>query len=86
MKSNVKSRLYFSAYPLKAIKQPSASTEPGMSSPYLRLVLAGKSKASSRVRIFPMANPYRKEKTGFKPVKPAKNVEPRGTDWFNHYE
>jgi hypothetical protein len=86
MKSTAKSSLYFSAYPLKAIKEPSPST--GTGSPYLRSVLAGTGniKTSSRVRVFPMANPYKQPISVTKPVNPAKDVEASGDEWFNHYE
>jgi hypothetical protein len=85
MKSNAKAPLYFSAYPLKAIAESSSpSSSPGQT-PYLRSVLAGKSKTSSRVRVFPMANPYPK-KTVSKQVKPARQVDATGDEWFNHYE
>jgi hypothetical protein len=57
MKSNAKSSLYFSAYPLKAIKEPTPAS--GTESPYLRSVLSGSSNIkTSRVRVFPMVNPY----------------------------
>ncbi|HEX5651894.1 MAG TPA: hypothetical protein VFX58_02405 [Chitinophagaceae bacterium] len=88
MKSNVKSPLYFSAYPLKAITGSTAAgtTTNQNQSPYLRSVLAGKPKTSSRIRVFPMANPYLVYKGIPKPVKPVKDVEASGDDWFNHYE
>jgi hypothetical protein len=53
MKSNVKSSLYFSAYPLKAIKDPSLVS--GIESPVLATTSHIK---TSRVRVSPMANPY----------------------------
>jgi hypothetical protein len=83
MKSTVRSSPYFSAYPLKAIKE---STGAATESPYLKSVLAGRTKASSRVRVLPMINPYRQQNTLFRPVPPAKEVESSGNEWFNHYE
>ncbi len=85
MKSNAKSPLYFSAYPLKAIKETSASAAPAQT-PYLRSILAGKSKSSSRVRVFAMVNPYTELKTFRKPVQRAKDVPAAGQEWYNNYE
>ena len=87
MKSNANSSLYFSAYPLKAIK--SASDASSVQSPYLRSVLsAGKTRSSSRVRVFPMANPYTQKPVValLKPVKPVKDIGIGGDGWFNNYE
>jgi len=86
MKRNAHTPLYFSAYPLKAITEPASNGSSSAHTPYLRSVLAGKTKTSSRVRVFPMANPYTQKKVNAKPIKPAKNVESSGADWFNHYE
>ncbi len=76
---------YFSAYPLKAISDPAASSS-SQQTPYLRAVLSGKTKASSKIRVFPMVNPYTKNKVVHKPVKPARQVDAAGDEWFNHYE
>ncbi len=84
MKSSQPS-FYFSAYPLKAINDPSASSA-SQQTPYLRAVLSGKTKASSKIRVFPMVNPYTKTKVQHKPVKPARQVDASGDEWFNHYE
>jgi hypothetical protein len=85
MKSNAHSSLYFSAYPLKAIKQASDATS--TQSPYLRSVLsAGKTRSGSRVRVFPMSNPYKKPVVIAKPVKPVKDIGIGGDGWFNNYE
>ena len=86
MKSNAKSPLYFSAYPLKAITEstPPAGSSTGQT-PYLRSVLSGKTK-TSRVRVFPMADPYAQKKQRSKPIKPAKQVEGSGEAWYHHYE
>lgn len=86
MKSNVKRPLYFSAYPLKAITDtsPNSGTN-NQQSPYLRSILSGKTRTSSRVRIFPMVNPY-KQGMNIRMVKRAKDVEASGDDWYNHYE
>jgi hypothetical protein len=85
MKSPASPSLFFSAYPLKALKQ-SACPEPDSS--YLKGLLTGKTKTSSRVRIFPMVNPYLKN---YKPApvdvnKIPKDIELTSKDWFNNYE
>jgi hypothetical protein len=85
MKSNANSSLYFSAYPLKAIK--TASDAESSQSPYLRSVLsAGKSRTASRVRVFPMANPYKKPVVVPNAVKPIKDIGIGGDGWFHNYE
>ena len=86
MKSNAKSPLYFSAYPLKAISEPPSPTATNGQTPYLRAILAGKSKASSRVRVFPMADPYPKKSNLPKRIRLKKQVDPNGEGWYNHYE
>lgn len=84
MKSSSRSPLYFSAYPLKAIT--GASGNAAKESPYLKSVLtsSGKTKTSSRVRVFPMANPYKSPVVNNK--QKTKDVEGSGEEWFNHYE
>jgi hypothetical protein len=77
---------YFSAYPLKVIKESATDKEPG--SPYLKALLAGKTKTRSRGRVLPMINPYNKQ---FMPVPPEadklpKDIELTEKDWFKNYE
>ncbi|MBC7948308.1 MAG: hypothetical protein H7Y42_10545 [Chitinophagaceae bacterium] len=85
MKNNAKSSLYFSAYPLKAIKAPEVS-EP--ENPYLQSLLSGKKKTAGRLRVMPMANPYN---TPFKRASfdlgllPA-DIELFDKGWFRNYE
>ena len=82
---NSKPTLYFSAYPLKAIKESSSSEQ----SPFLKAILSGKTRTLSRVRVSPMLNPYKKTSTPATPVKPnneKKDVETGGNEWFNNYE
>lgn len=86
MKSNAKTPLYFSAYPLKAITETQSAGSSSTQTPYLRSVLSGKTKTSSRVRVFPMANPYPEKMMRSKPIKPAKQVDGTGDSWYNHYE
>ena len=86
MKSNAHPSLYFSAYPLKAIPGEPSKANNLTQSVYLRSILSGTRKTVSRVRVFPMVDPYGKTHTVIKPVNRAKNVDPSGKDWFNHYE
>lgn len=85
VKSSVKSTPFFSAYPLKLIKESSPPTAI-TSSPYLRSVLAGKVKTSGKTRVFAMVNPYPVKNTIVKRMAAFKDVEPGGDEWFNHYE
>jgi hypothetical protein len=81
MKRNKQSPLYFSAYPLKVIKETSSDNR----SPFLKAILSGKTRTMSRIRVTPMKDPYI-SKVRISSVKPAKDVEPDGKDWFNNYE
>jgi hypothetical protein len=81
---NSKPALYFSAYPLKAIKESSTSEQ----SPFLKAILAGKTRTLSRVRVSPMLNPYKGtiKPSAQKSKNEKKDVEPGGNEWFNNYE
>ena len=86
MKSIVKSSFYFSAYPLKVIKETSPEKEPG--SPYLKALLSGKTKTSRRARVLPMISPYNNQ---FRPApveadKLPRDIELTEREWFNNYE
>ena len=87
MKSNANPSFYFSAYPLKAIKQASSSTE--TTSRYLKSILSGKTRSVNRVRVLPMVNPYKSIKN-YKPVtKPSpksEDVKLNEGGWYNNYE
>lgn len=86
MKSIAKPSFYFSAYPLKAIKE-SAATEKQPQSPYLRALLSGKTKSGKRARVFPMINPYNDRfKLSPRPDKLAKDIGLSEKDWFKNYE
>ncbi len=77
----------FSAYPLRAIKDPSsADKQPG--SPYLKALLSGKTQSNSRVRVLPMVNPYTKQfkPSPFEQEKLPKDIELVQKNWFNNYE
>jgi hypothetical protein len=85
MNSIAKPSFYFSAYPLKVIKE-STGKEPG--SPYLKALLSGKTKTRSRGRVLPMINPYNNQ---FSPApveadKLPKDIELTEKDWFKNYE
>ena len=54
--------------------------------PYLRSVLSGKTKASSRIKVLPMVNPYPEKQALPMPMKPARHVDGSGDEWFHHYE
>jgi hypothetical protein len=86
MKSIVKPSFYFSAYPLKAIKEPSSGNE--TSSPYLKTLLTGKTKTRSRPRVFPMINPYNNQlkPAPFETEKLPNDIELTEKNWFNNYE
>lgn len=85
VKTSIRSTPYFSAYPLKLIRESSASAGTG-SSPYLQSVLSGKVKTTGKTRVFAMVNPYPPVNTGVKRMTPFKEVKPDGEEWFNHYE
>ena len=86
MKSTVKSSFYFSAYPLKVIKESLPDKQPG--SPYLKALLSGKTKTSSKARVLPMINPYNNQymPAPFQTAKLPKDIELSEKDWFNNYE
>jgi len=88
MKTNINSTPFFSPYPLKALTGQSSEIPASNHSPYLKAILSGKTSKVSRVRVFPMINPYRKSST---PIKPEKNeitsdIELSEKEWFNNYE
>jgi hypothetical protein len=86
MKSNAKPSLYFSAYPLKVIKDPSADNKPD--SPYLKALLSGKSKSGSRTRVFPMMHPYKgtPNPVSSEADKLPTDIELTEKNWFTNYE
>ncbi|HSU28108.1 MAG TPA: hypothetical protein VLJ68_06990 [Chitinophagaceae bacterium] len=98
MKSNAEPSIYFSAYPLKAISpETTAPAKTDERSPYLRSILSGKTRTLSRVRVFPMINPYRKpsgrdmQKNPSDRLKAVENklptdIELTEKEWFNNYE
>lgn len=86
MKTSDHPALYFSAYPLKAILQ--ATSEENLS-PFLKALLTGKVRSSSRVRVAPMLNPYKESDTKPRAEKKeaeSKDTEPTGEEWYKNYE
>ena len=88
MKSQGQPNFYFSAYPLKVIKEQ----EPEKKS-YLHIYTNPKSKKkyAEGLKILPMINPYSKKDEARllqslnKQIQPD-NVEERDSDWFASYE
>jgi hypothetical protein len=94
MKGIAKPSIYFSAYPLKAIEPTNSPKESSQSSPYLRALLSGRAKTSSKVRVFPMINPYKNPyreelkivRIAEKPVHVPEDIELTEKQWFHNYE
>ena len=88
MKSKPRSPFYFSAYPLKALNAGATVKQSSDHSPYLKSVLSGKTRTSSRVRVFPMVNPYGKTTITLTPETSElpKDIELAQKEWFNNYE
>ena len=82
----MKPSFYYSAYPLKALEQAADSVQDPQSS-HLKALLSDKTKPKSRIRIFPMTNPYKTKLSNlYRRLRKAKDVEPNGKDWFRNYE
>ena len=88
MKSRPRSPFYFSAYPLKALNAEAAAKQTTDHSPYLKSVLSAKTRTSSRIRVFPMINPYGKKTITLTPdtSELQKDIELAQKEWFNNYE
>jgi len=88
MKSQGQPNFYFSAYPLKVIKEQEAEKKS-----YLHIYTNPKSKKkyAEGLKILPMVNPYSKKdevrllQNLNKHIQPD-NVEERDSDWFASYE
>ena len=88
MKSQGQPNFYFSAYPLKVIKEQDAEKKS-----YLHIYTNPKSKKkyAEGLKILPMVNPYSKKdevrllQSLNKQTQPD-NVEERDSDWFASYE
>jgi hypothetical protein len=82
---SVQNNLYFSAYPLKAI--PASCSDQSAESSVLHIT--SKTKTSGRIRVHPMANPYKKEEINAPVVKKIKPTEDTGENingWYCSYE
>ena len=88
MKSQGQPNFYFSAYPLKVIKEQESEKKS-----YLHIYTNPKSKKkyAEGLKILPMVNPYSKKDEARllqnvnKQIQPD-NVEERDSDWFASYE
>ena len=88
MKSQGQPNFYFSAYPLKVIKEQEAEKKS-----YLHIYTNPKSKKkyAEGLKILPMVNPYSKKdearlmQSVNKQIQ-SDNVEERDSDWFASYE
>lgn len=87
MKNNsTQPAFYFSAYPLKALKQTSGKDATSEKS---TLHISNKSKAFGRIRIHPMANPYKHETKAtprIKPILPSEDTAENSNGWYGNYE
>ncbi len=87
MKTTINSSPYFSAYPLKVMTNEPSAIPSTNQSPYLKAILSGRTRTLSRVRVFPMINPYRKTSTVTpENSKLPKDIELTEKEWFNNYE
>jgi len=88
MKGNDHPSLYFSAYPLKAVNQEASAKPSSGQSPYLKAVLSGKTRSMSRVRVFPMINPYKQSALSAPKAagKLPNDIALTEKEWFNNYE
>jgi hypothetical protein len=85
MKSSAQSSLYFSAYPLKALKLPEAEQ-----SSYLHISskATDKKRFNSRLFVMPMADPYREEESNeaIERTNHSDKIQSFDAEWFNNYE
>ena len=87
MKNNLSQpAFYFSAYPLKAIKQTPGEDGTSENS---TLHVSNKSKAFGRIRVHPMANPYKSETKATPRIKTSKlkeDTSENSNGWYGNYE
>ena len=79
MKESIKTKPYFSAYPLKALNLTSPTSKQDNSNPLT-------TKMARRLRVLPMINPYSEKTTSINKIKIPKTIQPSDNNWFNHYE
>ena len=88
MKSQGQPNFYFSAYPLKVIKEQETEKKSCL---HIYTNPKSKKKYAEGLKILPMVNPYsKKDETRLlqslnKQIQPD-NVEERDSDWFASYE
>ena len=83
--SSSQHKLYFSAYPLKAV----TSENPELSAEKTSLHISNKSKAFGRIRVHPMANPYKgviKPSPRIKPSNLKEDSAENNNGWYGNYE
>jgi hypothetical protein len=83
--STAPDKFYFSAYPLKSV--PADSTE--VSSQHSTLHVSSKLKATGRLRVFPMVNPYKKRIQPTPRIKHSKShedLDSNSNGWYGNYE
>ncbi len=88
MKSSGQPNFYFSAYPLKVIKDQETEKKT-----YLHIYTrpSDKKKYSEGLKILPMVNPYSQKDEArllqsLNTITQPDNVEERDSDWFASYE
>lgn len=88
MKSVAKQQPFFSAYPLKVLKEAAEAANDTHLQNHLKAVLAEPAKIKTNFRVSPMVNPYRITLSNLPTPRPALStaIEPEGKEWFNHYE
>jgi len=79
------SKLYFSAYPLKAV----TGSSPDPAAENSALHISNKTKAIGRIRVHPMTNPYKKVVKPTPRIKPSNSHEDINENkhgWYGNYE
>jgi hypothetical protein len=83
--SSAQEKFYFSAYPLKSV----AASSPEMASENSSLHITNKTKAIGRIRMHPMANPYKKDikpTPRIKSVRKDEDLNENSNGWYGNYE
>ena len=88
MKSSAQPKFYFSAYPLKAIKQ---TDEEKVSYLHIETNRNGKVKYTGSLKVMPMVNPYSEKEEAqlserIKNQSDPNKIEETDRDWFASYE
>ncbi len=80
MKGSIKTKPYFSAYPLKALNLSSTSQSNNNKGNIQTKRVIG------RLRVLPMINPYSEKKISINKIKLPLNILPADDKWYNNYE